>query len=194
MSDTLLLNANGMPISQIPLSVVSWKVALQLVFLDKVKVIKEYDEWSVRSQHLEIKIPSIIIMAKQVKWVKSLKYSRNNVFLRDDFTCQLQTTWRCKESCGKVKLSELTIDHVIPKSQGGKTTWINVCASCKDCNSDKGSDHTIIPKKKPCKPSYYEILNKRKTLPIHIRDKDWKDYLDWPDHLVHVVIQPGIRG
>lgn len=192
--DTLILNADGTPLSHVPLSVITWQVALRLMFLDKVRVLKEYDNWKVRSQHLEMKVPSIVIMTEQVKWSKELKYSRSNVYLRDDFTCQLQTTWRCKENHGKVKLADLTLDHVVPKSQGGKTTWTNVCTSCKDCNSDKGDDHTIVPKKMPRKPTYYEILAKRKTLPIQIRDAEWAYYIDWPEHLVKVLPQPGENG
>lgn len=191
--DTLLLNADGTPLSHVPLSVVTWQVAMRLVFLEKVRVLKEYDYWTVRSQHLELKVPSIVIMTEQVKWSKHLKYSRSNVYLRDDFTCQLQTTRRCREVGGKVKLAELTLDHVVPRSQGGKTNWTNVCTSCKDCNSEKGNDGSIVPKKMPKKPSYYEILNKRKTLPIHIRDEEWKFYIDWPEHLVKVIPQPGVN-
>ena len=116
--DTLLLNADGTPLSLVPLSVVTWQVAMRLVFLEKVRVLKEYEHWTVRSQHLELKVPSIIIMTEQVKWSKQLKYSRNNVYLRDDFTCQLQTTSRCRSMEGKVKLAELTLDHVVPRSQG----------------------------------------------------------------------------
>jgi len=192
--DTLLLNADGSPLSHVPLSVVTWQVAMRLLFLGKVKTLKEYDNWIIRSQHLEMKVPSIVIMTEQVKWSKTLKYSRSNVYLRDDFTCQLQTTWRCKEAKGKVKLTELTLDHVIPRSHGGKTSWLNVCTSCKTCNSEKGADHKVLPKKKPHKPTYYEILAKRKTLPIHIRDEEWKFYIAWPDHLVKVLPQPGEHG
>lgn len=192
--DTLLLNADGTPLSHVPLSVVTWQVAMRLVFLGKVRVLKDYDYWTVRSQHLEMKVPSIVIMTEQVKWSKGLKYSRSNVYLRDDFTCQLQTTRRCKEVGGKVKLTELTLDHVVPRSAGGKTNWTNVCASCKECNSEKGNDAKIVPRKMPKKPTYYEILNKRKTLPIHIRDAEWKFYVDWPDHLVKVMPQPGENG
>lgn len=189
--DTLLLNADGMPLSQVPLSVVTWQVAMRLVFLEKVRVLKNYDNWTVRSQHLEMLVPSIIMMAEQVKWSKGLKYSRSNVYLRDDFTCQLQTTRRCRDARGKVKLTELTLDHVVPRSNGGKTSWMNVCTSCKECNSHKGNDHTIVPKKMPYKPTYWEILNKRKTLPLHIRDEEWKYYIDWPTDLIRVIPQPG---
>jgi 5-methylcytosine-specific restriction endonuclease McrA len=188
MSDVLLLNADGMPLSSIPLSVVNWQVAVRLLVTDKVKILKEYDDWVVRSQHLEMKVPSIVIMSEQVKWAKTLKYSRNNVYLRDDFTCQLQSTNRCADAHGKGHpVAELTLDHVVPKSHGGKTSWTNVVTCCKACNSEKGNDHTIVPKKVPVKPTYYQILAKRKTLPIKVKDADWKFYIQWPDHLVTVV-------
>jgi 5-methylcytosine-specific restriction endonuclease McrA len=185
--DTLLLNADGTPLSQVPLSTVTWQVAMRLIFLGKVRVIKEYESWVVRSQHLEMKVPSIVIMVDHVKWSRHLKYSRTNVYLRDDFTCQLQSTWRCKELSGKVKFTELTLDHVVPKSQGGKTNWTNVCTSCKDCNSQKGDNERIVPKVKPRKPSYYEILAKRKNLPIHIPDAEWAFYLDWPESMIKIM-------
>lgn len=189
-----MLNADGTPLSYVPLSVVGWQDAMRLVFLDKVRVIKEYEHWTIRSQHLEIKVPSIVIMTTQVKWTKGLKYSWGNVLLRDEFTCQLQNTWRCKEAAGKVKFADLTLDHIVPRSMGGKTNWLNVCVACKACNSDKGNNHKIVPKKMPKRPTYYEILNKRKRLPIHVRDADWAHYLDWPAELIKVSTQPGEHG
>lgn len=187
MSDVLLLNADGQPMSQIPLSVIPATKALHMLYLGKVRVLKEYEEWTIKSQKLEIKVPSIVMMTKHVKWDRQIKYSRSNIYLRDDFTCQLQSTNRCKELKGKVKLSELTLDHVVPRSLGGKSNWKNVCTSCKDCNSTKGNDSRIVPKKMPHKPTYYEILAKRKTLPLHIREEEWKFYIDWPDELIHVI-------
>ena len=160
---------------------------MRLMFTGKVNVLKEYDDWVVRSQKVEWKVPSIVMMVEQKKWNKGLKYSRSNVFLRDDHTCQLQNTWRCKELHGKVKLQDLTLDHVVPRSHGGKTNWLNVCTSCKACNSDKGNDHTILPKKAPHKPTYFEILSKRKKMPIYIRDPEWAYYVDWPEDMIHVV-------
>lgn len=189
--DCLKINADGMPLSLIPLSVVSWQEAVRLIFTDKARVIKSYDDWTVRSQYFDMPVPSIIILTEQVKYSKTLKYNRNNVYLRDDFTCQLQITSRCRDAHGKGKYENLTLDHVIPKSLGGKTTWLNVCASCKECNSEKGDDASIVPKKKPTKPTYYELLAKRKTMPIHIRDEDWKYYVSWPEHLIKVVPHAG---
>lgn len=188
--DTLILNADGIPLSQIPLSVVSWQIAVRLMFSGKVKVLKSYDQWIVRSQFLEINVPSIVIMSEQVKWSKTIKYSRNNVYMRDNFTCQLQITSRCKNLKGKVKLIDLTLDHVVPRSHGGKTNWLNVCTSCKSCNGEKGADKTVIPKNAPHKPTYYELLAKRKTLPINIRDAEWIYYLGWPEELIKVLPPP----
>jgi len=186
----LILNADGQPLSCVPLSVISWQDAMRLVFQGKVKVIKSYDNWKIRSQFLEIDVPSIVIMSQQAKWNKELKYSRTNVYLRDSFTCQLQITNKCKELHGKVKVSELTLDHIVPRSLGGKTNWLNITTSCKNCNGEKGADETIVPKKKPHRPTYYEVLSKRKNLPIHIRDEEWKHYLGWSDELVKIIPQP----
>lgn len=187
MADVLVLNANGLPLSQIPLSVINWTVAMRLVFTDKVNILKNYDDWVVRSQYLEMKVPSIIIMSEQVKHAKSVNYNRTNIYLRDDFTCQLQITNQCREKYGKHNVDDLTLDHIRPKSLGGTTSWTNVCTCCKACNGEKGADASIIPKKLPKKPSYYEILAKRKTLPIHIKDEEWKYYIQWPEHLIKVV-------
>ncbi len=184
--DTLLLNASGEPMSYVPLSVIPATRALHMMYLGKVKIMKEYDDWVVRSQKLEIKVPSIVIMTKHVKWDRKVKYSRGNIYLRDDFTCQLQITNHCKSVKGKVKVADLTLDHVVPRSHGGKSNWKNVCSSCKECNSQKGNDARIVPLKMPYKPSYYEVLAKRKTLPINIREEEWRYYIDWPEELVHV--------
>ncbi len=192
MSDVLKLNADGTPLSIVPLSTVEWTEAMRLIFVGKAKVIKEYDDWVIRSQHLTMHVPSIIIMNKQVKWEKTLKYSKTNVYLRDDFTCQLQITSRCREKLGKHRVDELTLDHIVPKSHGGKTTWTNVTTCCKGCNGAKGNDRTIVPKHPAKKPSYYEILKKRKSLPLHIKVEDWRPYVNWPDHLVKLV--PHQRG
>jgi 5-methylcytosine-specific restriction endonuclease McrA len=133
-----------------------------------------------------MKVPSIIMMTKQVKWNKNVKYSRFNIFLRDNFLCQLQITNDCKNNNGKVKLSDLTIDHVIPKSLGGKSKWTNVCTSCIDCNAKKGNNGHILPKIVPKKPTYYEILTKKQTHEIFVKDMEWAYYISWPLDLVKI--------
>lgn len=181
---TLILNADATPLSQLPLSVVHWKKAIHLYFLEKIKIIKDYDDWVVRSEKLNIKVPSIAMMVEQVNTKRSVKYSRSNVYLRDDFRCQLQITSYCSSVMGRVDYSQLTIDHVYPRAFGGRTTWTNVCTSCLSCNLKKGDNPSIFPIRPPHRPSFHEILYKRKQTPIHIMDIDWADYIGWPEHLL----------
>lgn len=185
--DTLVLNSHAQPLTFMPLSIVPWQDAVKLVFLDKAVVIKYHEHWQVRSQHLTINVPSILMMRRHVKWRRHVKYSKYNVYLRDNFTCQLQCTSRCKNRRGHTAIEDLTIDHVVPKSCGGSTSWDNVCTSCKDCNSEKGSNYSIVPAIPPHVPDYHELLHKRKSMPITIGDEEWNYYLNWPGDLVTVM-------
>jgi len=176
MSDCLILNKDGQPLSMLPLSVVGWQTAIRLLTLEKVRVLKEHDNWEVRSPSITLNVPSVVITTDYVKWNRHVKYNRTNVYLRDGFACQY---------CGsKPQHSLLTLDHVIPKSLGGKTNWNNMTTACKICNSNKGNDGDIVPKIMPRKPSYYELAARRKNYPIRIRDEYWKNFLDWDDSLI----------
>lgn len=179
MSDVLVLNADGSPLSLLPISVVSWQTAIRLLTLGKVNVIKEYDNWVVRSPSVHMKVPSVVVTTNYIKWNRHVKYNRSNVYLRDNFTCQY-----CKSPFHP---GNLTIDHVLPKSHGGLTCWSNVATACKDCNSNKGNDKSILPAKKPYKPSYYELASKRRRYPISIKDEYWLNYLKWPEELINYV-------
>ena len=124
---TLVLNADYKPLSYFPLSICNWKDSIKAVFLEKVSVVSEYNE-IVRSPSLEIKIPSVIALKEYVICSRKPAFTRFNVFLRDEFECQY---------CGDK--SNLTFDHILPKSKGGKTTWENVITACSDCNTSKGN-------------------------------------------------------
>src|SRR5574337_1838794 len=104
---TLLLNASGLPISELPLSVIHWHKAVRLIFLDKVKVIKSYDDWIIRSQHLSMNVPSIIICNENRTYKHTVKYGRLNLYIRDNFTCQLQITQACIDREGKTDKENL---------------------------------------------------------------------------------------
>lgn len=113
-----------------PLGTVSWKKAISLVYSDKVITLEEYEE-EVHSPTFSMKIPSVIVMkSSKVRKINSVRFSRKNVWLRDEGSCQY-----CNDS---VNVNDFTIDHVIPKSRGGKTTWENVVISCYKCNQAKG--------------------------------------------------------
>ena len=176
MSDTLILNADGNPLSVVPLSVISWQTAIRLAYQEKVRVVQEYEDWEVSSPSVTWKVPSIVMCSDYVKWSREVKYNRTNVLLRDMFTCQL---------CGdKPPVSQLTLDHVLPRIHGGKTNWTNIITACKPCNHAKGSNKNIKPKVMPQKPNYYELCAKRMKFPITIRDENWLTFLAWPENLV----------
>lgn len=174
MSDTLILNKDGNPLSIVPLSVVPWQVAVRLAYQEKVFVMCEYEHWVVRSPSTTMNVPSVVITSEFIKWNRQVKYNRTNIYLRDQFTCQL---------CGEKDLpaSQLTLDHVVPRKHGGKTNWKNIVTACRDCNHKKGDDKTIIPKRMPEKPTYYELMGKRMNYPITIRDPQWLVYMSWPE-------------
>jgi 5-methylcytosine-specific restriction endonuclease McrA len=102
---------------------------------------------------------------------KGVPFTRANVFLRDEFTCQY---------CG-CKGKDLTFDHVLPKSRGGKTRWDNVVAACQACNLKKAAKTTSQAgfklKKVPTKPSPEVLLNKGKKFPPSDMHKSWSDFL-----------------
>jgi 5-methylcytosine-specific restriction endonuclease McrA len=176
--DTLLVNADGSPFSLIPLSVVTWQEAMRLVATDKVKVIKYYDKWEVHTVNKSYRVPSVIMSVSYVKQKTSVRYNRSNVFLRDNFQCQICTKY--------FNMHDLTIDHVIPRSYGGKTSWLNVTTACKDCNSRKGNDITVTPVNKPYRPTYFDLVKNRKKLPLVVSDTYWATFLDWSPELIEL--------
>lgn len=168
MSDVLVLNSDFTPLSLMPLSIVTWQTAIKLMMLGKVTVIRYHENWVVRSPSTEFKVPSVVITTQYVRWKKDVTFNRQNVYLRDNFTCQY---------CGTkpTNTSDLTFDHVLPKSLGGTTDWLNVTTACRKCNSDKGNNPKIIPKRRPHVPSFFELLSKRKQM-VLLKDPHWLDF------------------
>ena len=174
--DVLLLNSDGSPMSIIPLSTVSWKEAIRLVYLDKVAPIDFYSDWVVHSARMSMVVPSIIMTKHYYENTSSVRFTKSNVLLRDQFMCQY---------CGEEFLgSELTLDHVHPKSMGGKKSWDNIVCACGPCNWERGDNIKIKPINKPVKPTYYNLVNNRKRYPIYLKHKSWNDYLQWNEKLV----------
>lgn len=95
----------------------------------------EETEANVHSTSMKVPLPSVIRMRYFVRRPHMMvPFSRTNAFLRDRYTCQY---------CGRKKsVFELTLDHVLPRSSGGETSWENVVTACKACNARKG-DRTL---------------------------------------------------
>jgi 5-methylcytosine-specific restriction endonuclease McrA len=114
-----------------------------------------------------------VIMLKQyMHKTRKPRFSKSNLYLRDLYECGY-----CGNRFGK---SELTTDHVTPISKGGGTSWTNCITACKPCNwakSDKVGPEWR-PRYKPYAPGYYELVRKRKSLPIQVRHPSWNQWLD----------------
>ena len=164
MSKVLLLNS-----SYEPLHICSWKRAVILLVKGKAETV-------VRNRK-EIgggwKMPLVIRLLYYIKIPhKDIPLTRRNIMHRDNYTCQY---------CGKK--NDLTIDHIIPRSRGGKDTWDNVTVACLRCNVSKGSrtprEADMTLSSKPCRPFnfiHFE-LSKQNT---HVSRKDyekWRKYL-----------------
>ena len=174
----LVLNADYQPISYFPLSLWSWQDTIKAVFLDRVNIIAEYDSL-VRSSSFSMKIPSVIALKKFIPISKKPSFTRFNLFLRDHFMCQY---------CGnKYHTKDLTFDHVVPKSRGGKTKWENVVAACSKCNLKKSnlllSEANMKLIKKPYSPSNGQLNIIGKNFPPNYLHKSWLDYLYWDAEL-----------
>jgi len=170
MADTLLLNADGNPVSYMPLSTLIWEDAIKYMVLDKADVLMWHDDWIVHSATWETPVPSVMMLREYMKPKVSVRFSRSNVYLRDNGQCQY---------CGDhIDRKESTLDHVLPVSKGGKSTWENCTTACAPCNASK-SDSTKgwKPKIKPYKPDFYELVNKRKKQDFNVRYKEWLQFL-----------------
>ncbi len=160
------------------LNLVDWKTAMRLVCKKKVEVLKETtrilkDELKTWS----IAVPLVIRLVKIVRTIYKTRvpFSKKNVFVRDDFTCQYcgekfhgKTKKRINDESERLLLN---IDHIIPTSKGGKSSFENCVSSCKTCNNKKGNktpNEANMPlKRTPFQPTIMEFMvQKMKALGI----------------------------
>lgn len=127
MNPVLVLNA-----TYEPLNVVSVRRAVLLLLKEKAEIVEATEAW-LRSEHLAVPVPLVIRLVYYVRIPRrfSLPVSRRTVMARDNYTCQY---------CGsRLSKSQLTIDHIMPRSRGGKASWDNVTTACGPCNRRKGN-------------------------------------------------------
>lgn len=168
MEQVLLLNNTFEP-----LKVIDWKRAIRLLTLGKVEVLEEYDR-EIRSVTFAVKLPSVLRLLRFVRYRKKhVKFSRVNIYARDEFRCQY---------CGQRSESEdLTFDHVIPKRYGGRTQWTNIVTCCHRCNRIKGGrtlkEAGLSLLKKPVKPEWVPFV--MITIGVKSVPESWLDYFYW---------------
>jgi len=158
-----------------PLGVVDWEKAINLLFSGKVLALSEYEQ-EIRSPTVSMKIPSVVVFKhNKHKRIKSVRFSRKNVWIRDEGRCQY-----CSQL---VSIKSFTLDHVVPRTLGGSTMWTNVVTCCALCNQKKGDKllHKcgMSLRKVPIKPSslpYVQDVEFFYNFQTAIPD-DWKFWL-----------------
>ena len=137
----------------------------------KAELEPDGSDW-IHTVRLQIAVPRIIRLLGYDKLPRQdVKFNRRNIYARDSSRCQY---------CGKkFSTSELSLDHVVPRSQGGKSTWENIVCCCVKCNVKKGGRtpeqahmHLIT---KPVKPRRSPVINIRLA---DERYSSWKQFLD----------------
>ena len=174
----LVLNADFRPLNYFPLSLWSWQDSVKAVFLERVNVVSEYDT-AIHSPSWEMKLPSVISLKEYVHVSRKPAFTRFNVFLRDRFSCQYCTT--------PFPTQELTFDHVVPLSRGGRTQWSNVVTACSVCNLKKGNKsikqagmHLL---RNPERPNNRYLQEVGRAFPPNYLHESWRDFLYWDAEL-----------
>ena len=150
-----------------PISVCSVQRAFLLVYLSKAELVRANSIHKFHTISDTYSMPAVIKLNRYVNVpYKGVVLSRDNVFKRDGFKCQY---------CGNEK--ELTLDHLIPKAKGGKTSWNNLVTACKTCNSKKGNysleEAGLRLSLRPFRPSYI----------MYLKDLSGNNYEEWKPYL-----------
>ncbi len=174
----LVLNADFRPLSYFPLSLWPWQDSVKAVFLDRVNIVSEYED-EVHSPSLTMRLPSVIALKHYIRAVRRPAFTRFNVFLRDRFACQY---------CGNgFAANNLTFDHVVPRSRGGRTTWENVVTACAECNMLKSNRLpkavSMKPINPPVEPTTYQLQERGRGYPPNHLHESWRDFLYWDTEL-----------
>lgn len=166
---TLVLNSDGNPVSIVPLSTINWKEAIGYMTQDKAVVLEWYDNWVVHSVSWETRVPAVMMLHHYMKPKTAVRFCKSNVFLRDEY--------RCVYCNIEVNRKTATLDHVLPISHGGRTTFENCVTACGLCNARKGNNKKIVPKFKPYKPNYFQLADKRRRMQFELAHPSWAQYL-----------------
>jgi 5-methylcytosine-specific restriction endonuclease McrA len=122
-----------------------------------------------------IRVPRVIVLIAFDRVPKRhVRFSRINIYARDNFTCQY---------CGvRYPRSELNLDHVIPRSLGGRSTWDNVVCSCLECNRRKGGNTPaqagLSLRRPPARPRWTPLMN---LMLSSVRYNEWRPFLNLVD-------------
>lgn len=185
---TLILNASYEPLSTWPLSLDPINEAIIKICKNRAVIV---DTWKdaygndrmIRSPNLEIPAPKVLALKEYVNISNDPKFTRRSILLRDRYCCQY---------CGdRFPANDLTFDHLIPRSRGGKTEWTNIVMACEPCNTKKADKMPVFsgskgkrgsglrPLKIPQRPTNGSLLKAGlEFLPDQLR-QTFGDWLYW---------------
>lgn len=154
-----------------PLRIEPWTRAISDVFTGKCEVVHYSRDRTIRGVDRDWPMPSVVRVLRRFKRDRiAIRFSRLNIYTRDDFRCQF---------CGeRFPTEDLTFDHVVPRSQGGRTTWDNIVTACatdnrrKDNRTPEQAGMRLL--RRPKKPRYLPVVTvqmDRRNIPV-----EWRDY------------------
>lgn len=176
--------------SWIAVNVATVRRALTLVFQDVARIVAPHDYstydfegWveatreaksgrRIQSATMTISVPEVIVLTNfNGRFSKEVRFSRRNIFERDENCCQY---------CGrKFDRAELTLDHVVPRSRGGTSTWTNIVLACMKCNMRKGDklvgETHMKLLRKPIKPQWATRVGVKLG---RVRKPSWERFLE----------------
>ena len=172
---TLVLNADGRPLSTWPLSLVPAQDAVHALYRARVTAIENWPGAFFRSPSTQIAVPKVVALRRYAPVSSAPKFCRRSILLRDRYRCQY---------CGQqLPAHELTFDHFVPRAKGGKTEWTNIVAACVACNAHKKDGDHVRPLKLPRRPTTAELLRAGlEFLPRDLR-QDFGSWLYWDTEL-----------
>lgn len=181
-SPVLVLNRNYQPVN-----VTSVRRALVMLYIGAAHVMDDeyqlfdFDSWAALSAEYgetvgtvrqRIKVPRIVVLQVYDRVpVGRIRFSRHNIFARDNHVCQY---------CGKTfPRKQLNLDHVIPRSRGGRSNWENIVTSCVPCNFKKGGrtpeEANMKLLRRPKKPRWSELVHPPR---LRVRYREWLPFLN----------------
>lgn len=136
------------------MSTISWKAAFRLLNRGKAEIVKLSNTVVQNCEKtFQFQIPVAVRLLKYIHSIykREIPFTRKNLLTRDEYTCQY---------CGKQD-DRATVDHIIPKSRGGASSWENCVAACSECNHKKAdqtpSEAKMYLRKKPWQPTIHEF-------------------------------------
>ena len=182
-----MLNSNVLVLnrSYLPVHVTTVRRAFTLIFQGTALAVNaeyetfDFESWqrqpagedAIGTPSGDIRVPRVIVLRTYDRVPRRhVRYSRLNIFARDKFTCQY---------CGmRPHRSQLNLDHVIPRTLGGRTTWENVVCSCVDCNRRKGGrtpqQARLRLSRQPSRPRWTPLMN---HIGSGVRYTEWQPFL-----------------